>query len=415
MISIKNSKINRTLTPKNNLYFYVLYGMIYELGFRLYNTYQVKFLERIGGNDFDISLFNSLPGLIMVFTTLPAIIFLRNSKSLTITSKMIILQRFFVLLYAVVPFLDPQFQPITFILITAFMSIPNALYTNGFQSLTAELFLPEDRALAISLKSRYTVIVITIVTYVTGQMLTLIPKTASERIVLYQIFFLSAFVFSIVEFFSLKRLKPISITTNSAEPIAAIIKGIFKNKNFLLYLICSLIFHFGWQMGWPLFSIYTIKNLGADEHWLAIISIASMLTMFVGYFFWPGLIQRFTNPVIVAVCSVGMSVTPIMYLVSKDLYTLTFMAALTGIFTSGTLTVLLSSLYEVIPQENRIFYIGVYTTFTNITLSIAPIVGHYFSVAHSIQYALVVTAILRFIGGIAFIVRNRFIRSHGSF
>lgn len=411
MVSVKKSNFS----TKNNLYFYILYGMIYELGFRLYNTYQVKFLERIGGTDFDISLFNSLPGLIMVFTSLPAILLLKNSKSLSITGKMIVLQRFFVLLYALIPFMDLQYQPITFILITALMSIPNAVYTNGFQSLTAELFLPEERALAISQKSRYSVIIITIVTYVTGQILTVLPKSESERIFFYQLFFVTAFLMSFIEYVSLNRLKPLTFTHNSSDSFKIIIRGIFKNKNFLLYLTCSLIFHFGWQMGWPLFSIYTIKNLGADERWLAIISIASMLTMFVGYYFWPGLIERFSNPVIVAVCSMGMSVTPFMYLVSKDLYTLTFMASLTGIFTSGTLTVLLSSLYEVIPSENRIFYIGVYTTFTNITLSIAPIVGHHFSATHSIQFALVLTAILRFIGGIAFIVRNRWIRQHGFF
>jgi len=395
---------------KNNLYYYVIYGMIYELSFRLYNPYQVKFLERIGGSDLDISLFNSLPGLIMVFTTLPAILIMKNIKSLNITSQMIILQRFFVLLYALIPLVPQPLRPLTFIFLTALMSIPNALYTNGFQSLTAELFLPEERALAISLKSRYGVIIITIVTYVTGQILTVLPRSDSERIFFYQLFFITAFLLSFIEYLSLKKLKPIQHSQNTSEPFFTVMKDIFHNKPFLLYLTCSLIFHFGWQMGWPLFSIYTIKNLGADEQWLAITSIASMLTMFVGYFFWPGLIEKFGNPLIVAICTLGMSTTPLMYIISKDLYTLTFMAALTGIFTSGTLTVLLSSLFEVIPTKNRIFYMGVYTTFTNVTLSIAPIIGHYFSTLHSIQFALLMTTVFRLLGGISFILRNRKIR-----
>ena len=395
---------------KNNLYYYVIYGMIYELSFRLYNPYQVKFLERIGGSDLDISLFNSLPGLIMVFTTLPAILIMKNIKSLNITSQMIILQRFFVLLYALIPLVPQPLRPLTFIFLTALMSIPNALYTNGFQSLTAELFLPEERALAISLKSRYGVIIITIVTYVTGQILTILPRSDGERIFFYQLFFITAFLLSFIEYLSLKKLKPIQHSHNTSEPFFTVMKDIFHNKPFLLYLTCSLIFHFGWQMGWPLFSIYTIKNLGADEQWLAITSIASMLTMFVGYFFWPGLIEKFGNPLIVAICTLGMSTTPLMYIISKDLYTLTFMAALTGIFTSGTLTVLLSSLFEVIPTKNRIFYMGVYTTFTNVTLSIAPIIGHYFSTLHSIQFALLMTTVFRLLGGISFILRNRKIR-----
>jgi hypothetical protein len=405
---------NKSYLPikKNNLYYFVLYGMIYEIIFRLYNPYQVKFLERIGGSDLDISLFNSLPGLIMVFTTLPAILIMKNVNSLRITGKMIIFQRLFILLYAVVPLLPSQLQPLTFILLTAIMSIPNSLYTNGFQSLTAELFLPEERALAISLKNRYGVIIITVITYVTGQILTVIPRSDAERIFYYQLFFITAFILTVFEYICLTRFKPLQPSVNTNDPFKDILRQIFKNKNFLLFMSCSLIFHFGWQMGWPLFSIYTIKNLGADENWLAIISIASMLTMFVGYFFWHNLIERFGNSIIVAVCTLGMSVTPILYIVSKDLYTLTFMASLTGIFTSGTLTVLLNSLFEVIPKKNRIFYMGVYTTFTNITLSIAPIIGHYFSVAHSIQFALFMTTLFRLIGGISFIFRNRWIRLH---
>lgn len=82
------------------------------------------------------------------------------------------------------------------------------------------------------------------------------------------------------------------------------------------------------------------------------------------------------------------------------------MAAFTGVFTSGTITVLLSSVLEVIPLKNRMIYMGVYTTMTNITLAIAPIVGHYFLTTRSIQVALLMSTVFRLIGGVAFIIRN---------
>lgn len=397
-----------------NLKYFVLYGMVYEFILRLYKPFQVKFLERLGGNEFHISLLNSLPGLIMVFTVLPAIFYLRQLDTKKLTASMIILSKFFVLLFATVPFMPSKYQPMAFIIITALLAAPTSLYVNSFQSLTGELFPPKDRAYALGLKSRYGVIVTMVVIFITGQVLSKLPSSDSQRIIFYQLFFVFAFLLSFLEVGLLLKLKPTKESTNSNSKASVVLKEVFKNKPYLLFVSCSLLFHFGWQMGWSLFSIYTIKELGADESWLSIISLSSMVTMLIGHTIWPKLINKFGNPLIIAICTMGMAITPLLYIVSKDLPTLTVMAAFTGVFTSGTLTVLLSSILEVIPEKNRIIYMGVYTTFTNVTLAIAPILGHYFLSSRNIQFALFMTSMFRIIGGISFIVRNHFIKKNKS-
>lgn len=397
--------------PFPNLRFFIFYGMINEFVLRLYKPYQVKFLERIGGNELHISLFNSMPGLIMVFTVLPVLLILRHLDSRVMTSRSLIVLRFCVLSYALVPFLPSNSQPLVFIGITALVSIPMAVYINSCQSLCGDLFDGKNRAQAIGAKSQYSVIVTMSVVFLTGQILTRVPSNEKELIILYQLFFVIAFLMTFIEFGILKKLKPINEVTRDLAPVKHVFKEIFHNKPYMIFVGCSLLFHFGWQMGWPLFSIYTIKTLGADEGWLSIISLASMATMFIGHRYWHRLIDRFGNPLIIAVCTVGMSITPLLYIISKDLYTLTVMAAFTGIFTSGTVTVILSSALEVIPLKNRMIYMGVYTTFTNITLAIAPIIGHYFLSSRSIQMALLMTSVFRLIGGIAFIIRNRVLKA----
>lgn len=401
---------NRTSNNKLNFKYFVIYGMVYEFILRLYKPYQVKFLERLGGDEFHISLLNSLPGLIMVFTVLPAIFYLRHLDSRKMTGSMLLLSRFFVLLFATVPFMPKEYQPMAFIVIAALLSAPTSLYVNSFQTLTGELFSPKDRPHALGLKSRYGVIVTIIVIFATGQILSKLPSTEGDRIILYQLFFVLAFILTFIELIILSKLKPLESTVNSTAKPSVVFKEIFSNKPYLIFVACSLLFHFGWQMGWPLYSIYTIKELGADESWLSLISISSMCVMLIGHTIWPKLINKFGNPVIISICTVGMAITPLLYIASKDLITLTIMAAFTGIFTSGTLTVLLSSILEVIPTQNRIIYMGVYTTFTNITLAIAPIIGHYFLSSRSIQFALLMTTIFRLIGGVAFIIRNHYIK-----
>ena len=406
---MKSLNIDKTNT---NLKYFVIYGMVYEFILRLYKPYQVKFLERLGGNEFHISLLNSLPGLIMVFTLLPAIFYLRHMDSKKMVASMALLSKFFVLLFATVPFMPSHYQPIAFIIIAALLSAPTSLYVNGFQTLTGELFSPKEIPHALGHKSRYDVLVTMAVIFITGQILSKLPNSEEQRILFYQLFFVAAFLLTFIEIGVLSKLKPKQKTVNSRAKASLVLKEVFQNKPYLLFVVCSLLFHFGWQMGWPLYSIYTIKELGADEGWLSLISLSSMCIMLIGHTIWPKLISKYGNPLIIAICSVGMAITPLLYIASKDLMTLTIMAAFTGIFTSGTLTVLLSSILEVVPIKNRIIYMGVYTTFTNMTLAIAPIIGHYFLSSRSIQFALLMTSIFRLIGGLAFILRNQYIKKN---
>lgn len=391
---------------QNNLHYYVLYGLTYELILNLYGPFATKFLTRIGGTDFHISLLNSVPGFVMLLVLIPGILLLRNLKIKKTTGIMIAISRGFLLLYASVPFLPPLIQPMAFIAITALISVPNTIYSSSFQGLIGDLFEPEERARAIATKSKYGVFIVISVTLLTGQLLTLLPQTEDQRILLYQVFFVVAFLFTGLELHFFKRLTVIHQTINASGEFKVVIKEIFSNRRFLGFLICSLIFHFGWQMGWPLFSIYTIKNLGANENWLAIISISSLITMFFGYTQWPRLISKYGNATITAICAVGMSFTPLLYIISKDLYMLTAMAAITGIVTSGMLTVLVSSILEVVPRENKMLYMGVYTTFTNMTLTIAPIIGHTFLESRNIQFALAMTTFFRLLGAGTFVIRG---------
>ncbi|MBN2221714.1 MAG: MFS transporter [Vallitaleaceae bacterium] len=394
----------------HNLYYYILYGMMYEFITRLYSPYQVKFLERIGGSSFDISLFNSLPGFVMALSLIPGLILLRSLDSKKVTEISLIISRLFVLAMFFIPFFPEQNRPFVFLMLIALTSAPQALYTNGFQSLTGDLFPSSETARALSLKSKYSVLIIVLVTFLTGYILTKFTHSNAKVLQVYQLFFLLAFTLTIFELQILRKMKPKPMDQPKEASLRDIFNEILHNQKYLLFVACSLVFHFGWQMGWPLFNIYTIDVLGAEEGWLSLSNNASMITMFIGYSLWGKLIQRYGNPIVMAICAIGMSITPFFYIISKDLNMLLIMTTLTGIFTSGTLTVLLSSALEVIPTKHRMFYMGFYTTLTNMSLMIAPIVGHYFHEHQGIVYALLMTAIFRFVGGAFFIGRNLIIK-----
>lgn len=391
---------------KINYKLFIAYGVMYELMMRLYQPFQAKFLQRIGGTDVHIALMTSLPGLIMAFFVLPGAIYLnRLEEKQVVTSRLIFLSRLFLVFFAATPFLPTAIQPVIFIVCVVLMSVPNSIYLTSYQSFIGDLFEPEERADVIGKRNMLTVPATVILTFFTGLALKHLPGTEAQRIMFYQLFYVIAFVFGMVELSIFKQFK-IPEHHKVKNKIKFSFKEFMSNRKFTRFLQSSLIFHFGWQMAWPLFSIYTISVLHADEAWLGYISIGQSLSMFFGYMFWAKKINKYGNHVITAICTMGMALTPVMYIFSPNLYVLLASATISGFFTSGTVSVLLSDLLEVIPSEKRVLYIGLYSVFTNISLAISPMVGSFIKETFSITIALGAAACFRLLGSLSFFLRS---------
>jgi len=392
---------------KINYKLFIAYGVMFELMMRLYQPFQAKFLQRLGGTDVHIALMSSLPGLVMAFTVLPGAIYLnRLEDKHQATGRLIIISRMFLLMFASVPFLPTTIQPILFVIFVVLMSVPNSIYFTSYQSFIGDLFEPEARADAIGKRNMFTVPATVVLTFFTGLALKNLPGSEAQRIQLYQMFYVIAFVFSLVEYSIFKKFK-IPAHDKKKKKLTFNFKEFMSNKKFTRFLKSSLIFHFGWQMAWPLFTIYTISVLNADEAWLGYMSIGQSLAMFFGYLFWAKKINKYGNHAITAICTMGMALTPIFYILSPNLSILLVSATVSGFFTAGTISVLLSDLLEVIPKEKRVLYIGLYTVFTNISLAISPLVGSYLKETFSITVALGAASFFRMLGSVSFFKRSK--------
>jgi hypothetical protein len=372
-------------------------------------AYAVKFLYRIGGNGLHVSLFNALPGFIAVFATIPGIIWInktRNKKAIMV--NFFAISRLFTLSFVIIPFLPIKFQPLMFVVLTALMNFPESISVTGLQSFAGDIFLPSERSNAISLRNKFSTLAQLIAFLILGQALT--SSSISEAIIIkkYQIFFVLAFIIGIFEILSFYKLKEKSCTyENTSVNLMCSLNRALHNKKFMIFMLCSLLFHFGWQMGWPLFSIYQIDFLGADEGWLTILNITSSLIMFLSFNFWSRMIIKKGNTLIITITTFCMSLTPVLFVLSPNLYIMTLTGSVTGFFTAGTVVVILNSLLEVVPEDERIIYVGIHSTFTNITLAIAPMIGNYIHINNTIQIALLFSALFRFIGSIAFWLRSK--------
>ncbi|MDF2890375.1 MAG: hypothetical protein K0R80_742 [Clostridia bacterium] len=397
---------------EKNMYYFITNGILFTLVVNLYKPFAQKFLYRLGGGETHVSLYNSLPGLIALFGIIPGVIYMCKAVSKKKTlSGIFLFSRFFILLYAFVPFLPGNLQPITFVIITALMNFPEAVSSTALQSVTADVFGERERAWAITSKNRYTTIANFLSLIMLSQLLNVFGTTNEKTIVIYQVFFVLAFIVGLIEILTFKRLKETTVEPQACIDVKKSIKEVFSNKAYLGFLGCSLTFHFGWQMGWPLFGIYQIEYLMADETWLTILSVTSSIVMFFSFGYWSKIIEKKGNNYAAAFATMGMAATPVLYVLSHNLWVLTGSGLIMGFFTAGTTTVLLSYLLEVSPEKNRIMYVAVHATLTNVTLFIAPLIGDVVLKASNIYIALLITALMRFIGSMTFMNRTRLKRA----
>lgn len=405
-------KFNAFLTPDINLRYYIYNGILFTLMTTFSKSYAIKFLDRIGGNSFHYSLFNALPGFIAIFVTIPGILLMNKSiNKKRMMASFFIASRSFTLLFALVPFLPYNLQPIGFVLLTALMNLPDSISLTTFQSYSGDIFLPSERANAISMRNKFSTLAQVISMAILGAILR-IPKNNESSIRLYQVLFVIAFLLGMWEILTLSKLKEKNcVIHNKNISLKNSLRQIFSNKKFNIFLICSILFHFGWQMGWPLFNLYQISYLGADELWLTILNVTSNLVMVFSFGLWNNLIKKRGNALTISLATLGMSITPILFVFSPNLYVMTLAGLVTGFFTSGTLTVILSSLLEVSSDNERMLCIGIHATLTNITLAFAPMVGNWFLNSFNIYTALIATSIFRLIGSFSFFIRNKNIKN----
>ena len=134
----------------NNIKYYVLNGILFTIVTNLYKPFAQKFIFRLDGSEFHVSLFNALPGMVAVFTIIPGIVFMSRAVSKKkVTGIFFFLSRLFILSFAFVPFVPEQFKPLLFVLLAGFMNFPESVSTTALQNFAAEAFREKDRAFAI--------------------------------------------------------------------------------------------------------------------------------------------------------------------------------------------------------------------------------------------------------------------------
>ncbi|MER2260532.1 MAG: MFS transporter [Psychrobacillus sp.] len=395
----------RTYNEKVSIY----HGMASTIALNFSNNFFPIFaITILGATNYQVGLISSLPPLIGLLMTVPAALILNKAytqKKLVAVS--IFLARLCFLFLVLVIYLPSSMQAWSFLFIIALISVPNTVANIGWQTFISGMIAEERRGQFFSDRNRLLTLVGLIATLLIG----IVMREASANVSAYQILFLVALMFGMLEVFFIMK--------HEEEPVQAEERlqkkkwmdwSIFRNSKYVSFLVAALFFNFAWQMAWGLFNIYNVRIAEATIFWISMFSVGSMVMQFFTFPLWKRWAEKYSNLLMFIWAAVGMATTPFLVVLSTNLYYLTIIQTTSGFFLSGTVLILFNLLLEKSPEQSRTYCITSYNILLALVAFIAPQVGIVLLEMVGMESAMTINSCLRLLsaGGFLYVyIRQR--------
>ncbi|MEH7353575.1 MFS transporter [Neobacillus drentensis] len=389
----------RTYNEKVSIY----HGMVSTIAMNLAsNFFPIFAISILGATNYQVGLISSLPPLVALVMTIPAAILLNRLERQKKTVAMSVFwARIMFLLLAGVVFIHFSYQAWAFLIIVALMNVPGTISNIGWQTLISGMIREERRGAFFSDRNR----LLTIVGMVTTLIIGIVMKKQTENAAAYQLLFVIAFIFGVLEvFFLMKHKEKAAPKTSKEQKNSSMDWTIFKDKGYKWFLISALCFNFSWQMAWGLFNIYHVKYAHATILWISIFSVANQLVQIFSFPLWRKWAEQKSNTLMLVWVAAGMATAPFLTVLSTNLVYITFVQMTSGFFVSGTTLLLFNLLLEKSPKEKRTYCITTYNVLLSFVAFVAPQIGIWLLEVTGIQKSMGIISILRLISALVFLL-----------
>lgn len=393
----------------NNLRWNNINGVFSTLSQNMLMPFTGIFAIKLGATDAQIAALSSWPALVSLFAMIPGARMVdRYPRKKPLVAGFMLFNRVFFLLLALMPFIvrDESRRPLLFVAMIALMNVPGAVANVSWQSFIGSVIPADRRAMAFATRNQLMGFCGVVASLVAGLIMDRLSFPSG-----FQIMFFAGFVLAMLEVTAFLRIEetpaaPQALVPRDRVSLSTRLKHTWQVMRgypaYWRFAAASLVFHFGWQMGGPLFTKYQVQELHATSSWVSIISVCSTVGSVLAYPLWARLSERYGNKRLLIFSTLGMALTPVFYAISSQPWMLAALSILVGISTAGTLLLLFNGLLEVSPEQNRTQYIAYHNTATNVVAVLSPYVAIAMVAAANIRVALIGAAIFRGLGALAF-------------
>ena len=366
------------------------------------------FLTRLGATNFQVGLLTSMPALTGLILAILIGRFLQTKKNILpyfSAARLLV-----VLAYALTGlapfFFSDEILVVVILAIWAAVTLPQTVVNILFSVVMNQVAGPNGRFELMSRRWSIMGFTTSIAVVITGYVLDHLGFHFN-----YQIVFLVLSVGGLISYyFSSKLDLPPLIPVEDLKSAGrfARVKEYFQligsQKPFIQFAIRRFVYLSGISLATPLFPLFYVRVLKANDAWIGLISTVGTAVMVVGYFVWVNRSRtRGTRNVLLwTTCGVGLY--PILVALSGRVELVVILAGLAGIFQAGLDLVFFDELMRTIPPEYSATFVSFAQSMQYLSAMLSPLIGTLLADTIGIPAGLIIAGCIRLVGFLLFLI-----------
>jgi hypothetical protein len=360
------------------------------------------FFARLGATNFQVGLLTAMPAFTGLFLVIAVGEFLqRRRQIIPWFSGARLLTNTAYALTGLVPFFLPpeQIVPVV-LLIWAVATIPQTMTTISFTVVMNAVAGPEGRYELMSRRWSILGLTTALAVAAVGQTLDQISFPFN-----YQVVFLGLSLGGLVSYYYSNQIKlpdaeppPRAVGVSPLQRIRVYADLVRAEPAFISFMIKQFVFLSGSSLALPLFPLYYVREVGADDGWIGVISMVQTGILVFGYLFWPRETRLRGSRFALLVTTFGLALYPLLIAMTHNVLWIVFYAGLSGIFQAGLDLVFFDELFKTFPGRYSPTFVSFAQMLQYVSTVAAPLIGTLIADRIGLGGALVVSAGLRLAG-----------------
>jgi hypothetical protein len=369
------------------------------------------FLTRLNATNFQVGLLSSMPGITGLVLAIAVGRFLQTRRAIVpwySLSRLLVISCF--ALTGIFTLLLPQRAVvISTLVIWALATLPQIALAVAFSVVMNAVAGPEGRYALLS--RRWAIFGLTSVvgTFIVTRLIDLIQFPLN-----YAIMFLTLSLGGLISFYFSSRIAlpdqnppPLSKSHSPLEGFRNYVSLLKSAPAFRSFASKRFVYLSALALSLPIMPLYLVRQIGATDSQIGTVNMTMTLVILAGYFLWPWTSRRYGGRFVLLATTLGMIFYPALSAATPNIYLIIFYAGIAGLFQSGLDLVFFDELMKTVPPDYSATFVSLAQSMQYLSTVVAPLLGTWLANDIGLDGALWVSAGLRLIGFLLFLLPER--------
>ena len=364
------------------------------------------FLTRLGATNLQVGLLTAMPGVTGLVLAIFIGRFLQGKRNIIpwfSASRLLVVSSYAAT--GLAPFLVPEeYLVVTILAIWALATIPQTALTVCFSVVMNSVAGPAHRYDLMS--RRWSILGFTnaVMVAVAGQVLEQFGFPIN-----YQVVFLGLSLGGLLSYAYSSRIQleeseppPPLPGRTLRQKVKEYFRLVSAYPDFIQFSSRRFVYQFGILLAIPLFPLYFVHEVEANDAWIGFFNTAQTVCLLVGYFIWPRQSRRRGARFVLLASTLGLAFYPALVSQTTNALLITIFAGLAGIFQGGLDLVFFDELMKTVPIDYSATFVALAQSLTFLAAILGPLTGTWLSDQIGLSGALMVSTGIRLSGFLLF-------------